>query len=193
MCMTAMIALSAMQGVMAISQANAAARRAEEQAQAEYRAAAEETKAKYQEGNRKIAESQADALDEQSDRIRAANEALGTLRATETALSDSSLGTIFFENAYGDALNYTRIDENAKREQMALESEKYGAEQSYINRTTLAQNQASNAIAEANARKTSAVLGIASSGLKIYSADLAQQSTIAAIRGEPAPTPFWKQ
>lgn len=193
MCMTAMIAMSAMQGVMAISQANAASRRAAEQADAEYKAAAEETKLKYQEANRKIADEQADSLDAQSDRIREANEALGSLRATETALSDSSLGTIFFENAYGDALNYTRIDENSKREQMAYESEKYGAEQSYINRTTLAQNQANNAIAEANARKTSAVLGIASSGLKIYSQDFAQQSTIAAIRGEPAPTPFWKQ
>lgn len=193
MCMTAMIALSAMQGVMAIQQANQAAARAEAQAKQEYEAAAAETKAKYQEANRKIADEQSDNLDAQSDRIRAANKALGTLRATETALSDSSLGTIFFENAYGDALNYTRIDENSKREQIALESEKYGAEQSYINRTTLAQNQATNAIAEANARKTNAVLGIASSGLKIYSADFAQQSTLAAIRGEPAPTPFWKQ
>jgi hypothetical protein len=183
MCMTAMIALSAVQGVMAIQQANAAAARAREQAQQEYKAAAEETKAKYQEANRKIAEEQLDTLDEQSDRVRAANEALGTLRATETALSDSSLGTIFFENAYGDALNYTRIDENSKREQMAYESEKYGAEQSYINRTTLAQNNATNAIAESNARKTNAILGVASSGLKIYAQDQFNNTLLNNIKG----------
>jgi hypothetical protein len=181
MCMTAMIALSVAQGAMQIQQANQAASRARSQAQAEYEAAARETQAAYQESQRKIAERQMDSIDEQSDAIREANEALGTLRATETALSDSSLGTIFFENAYGNALNYTRLDENAKREITALESEKYGAEQAYINRTTVARNQAENAIAESNARKTGALLGIAGSGLQIYSQNAYQNKIITAI------------
>lgn len=182
--MTAMIALSVAQGVMQIQQANKAADRAAQQAEADYKAAAEETKAKYAEANRKIYEEQQDSFDEQSDRIREANKALGTLRATETALSDASLGTIFFENAYGDALNYTRIDETSKRKQMALESEKYGAETAYINRTTRSQNAATNAIAEANARKSSALLGIASNSLQIYSGDVRHQQTLSAIRGD---------
>lgn len=181
---TALLISSAMSAGVAVMQANAAASRARDQANAEYKAAAEETKAKYQEANRKIADEQADNLDEQSDRIRQANEALGTLRASETALSDSSLGTIFFEQAYGDALNYTRIDENSKREQAAYESEKYGAEQSYLNRTTLAQNNANNAIAESNARKTGAMLNLVGSGLKIHAQDQYNQQMLGAIKGE---------
>ncbi len=183
MCMTAMIALSVAQAGMAIQQANKASDRAAQQAEAEYKAAAEETKAKYAESNRKISEEQQNSFDEQSDRIREANKALGTLRATETALSDSSLGTIFFENAYGDALNYTRIDENSKRKQTAFESEKYSAEQAYINRTTQAQNSATNAMAEANARKTNAVLSAAGSGLSVYSQDQYNTKMLNAIKG----------
>lgn len=181
--MTAMIALSVAQAGMAIQQANKAADRAAQQAEADYKAAAEETKAAYAEANRKIYEEQQDSFDEQSDRIREANKALGTLRATETALSDASLGTIFFENAYGDALNYTRIDETSKRKQTALESEKYGAEQAYINRTTQSHNNATNAIAESNARKTGAILNMVGSGLRIHSQDTYNKQMISAIKG----------
>lgn len=183
MCMTAMIALSVAQGAMAIQQANKASDRAASQAESEYKAAAEETKAKYAESNRKISDDQQDTFDSQSDRIREANKALGTLRATETALSDSSLGTIFFENAYGDALNFSRINETSQRKQMAFESEKYAAQTSYINRTTQARNQATNAIAESNARRTNALLSTASSGLSIYSADVKNTQMLNAIKG----------
>jgi len=183
MCMTAMIALSVAQGAMAIQQANKASDRAASQAEAEYVAAAEETKAKYSESNRKISDDQQDTFDSQSDRIREANKALGTLRATETALSDSSLGTIFFENAYGDALNFSRINETSQRKQMAFESEKYAAQTSYINRTTQAHNQATNAIAESNARRTGALLSTASSGLSIYSGDVKNTQMLNAIKG----------
>lgn len=177
------IGTSAVSAMVAMDQADQAASRASQQAQDSYRAAEEQTKAQYAETNRKQAEAAIDSMNQQSDRIRQANEALGTMRATETALSDSSLGTILFESAYGDALNYTRIDESFRREYAALESEKYGAEQAYINRVTQAKNQAENAIMESNARKTGAILGAVGSGLQFKAQDMANNTMINTIKG----------
>lgn len=177
------IGTTAVGAMVAMDQADQAADRANQQAQDTYKAAEAQTKAQYAETNRKQAESAIDKMDQQSDRIRQANEALGTMRATETALSDSSLGTILFESAYGDALNYTRIDESFRREFAALESEKYAAEQAYINRTTQAKNQAENAIMESNARKTSAVLGAIGSGLQFKAQDMANTKMLNTIAG----------
>ena len=177
------IGTSAVGAMVAMDQADQAASRANQQAQDSYKAAEAQTKAQYAETNRKQAEAAIDSMNEQSDRIRQANEALGTMRATETALSDSSLGTILFESAYGDALNYTRIDESFRREYAALETEKYGAEQAYINRVTQAKNQAENAIMESNARKTSAILGAVGSGLQFKSQDMANTTMINTIKG----------
>jgi len=168
--------------VMQMDQAAQAADRARQQALDSYAAAEAETKAAYAESNRKQAEAALDAMTEKSDAIRKANEALGTLRATETALSDASLGTIFFEDSYGQALTYERLNTNLSRELAAIESEKYGAEQAYINRTTQAQNNAENLIAESNARATSAILGAAGSGLNVYANNKAQDNLIAAIK-----------
>lgn len=184
MCMGLMIAslaMSAVSGMAAMNQANKAAGRAAQQARDSYKMAEANTKAKYAETNRKIAESQIDAFDEKSDKIREANYALGTFRASETALSDASLGTIFFEQLYGDSLDYVRLDRNAQREFQALESEKTGAEIQYINETTMAQNQADNAIREANARRSQAFMNMIGSGLQIGTGYYNQQQLITEI------------
>lgn len=184
MCTTAVIAMSiasAASAAASIDQANQAKKRAAQQAADTYRAAEENAKAQYAETNRKQAEAGLDAMNEQSDRIRAANEQVGTMRATETALSDASLGTLLFENAYGNALNYTRIDETFHRQIAALESEKSGAAQNYINTTTQAKNQASNVMAEASARQTNAVLGAAGSYLSISNTAANQAKMVDAI------------
>jgi hypothetical protein len=191
MCSGVMIAMaisSAVSTAAAIDQANQAKARAAQQAQDAYDAADANTKAQYAETNRKEAQAGIDSMNEQSDRIRAANEQVGTMRATETALSDASLGTILFENAYGDALNYTRIDENFHRQIAAMESEKGAAMQNYINTTTQAKNQASNVMAEAEARKTNAVLNGISTSLSIANSAQMQRETIGAINGKAAPS-----
>jgi len=185
MCMTLMVAslaMSAVSAASAISESNKAARRASEQAQSAYQAAEANTKAKYAETNRKIAEEQIDSMNEQSDKIREANYALGTFRAAETALSDSSLGTIGFEQLYGESVDYIRLERNQQRQFWALESEKAAAEINYINETTAARNQADNAIREANARASQAFLGAIGSGLQIGTGYYNQQQTIAAIK-----------
>jgi len=178
-----MMAVSAAQGAAVISQANMAEDRANAQLADEFKAASTQLDREYAEGQRKIVEAQDEDFEGKSDAIRAANKALGTMRATETALTDSSLGTLMFEEAYGNALNYSRLDKTGKRKVMALESEKFGAEQSYISRTTLASNQNANLAADLSARRTGAMLGVASSGLSIYAGAQNQQATIAAIQG----------
>jgi glucan-binding YG repeat protein len=180
----ASIAMSAVSTVVQIQESNKAASRAAAQAEAEYAAAAQETKNQYQEANRQIAEKQSDTMKEESVRIREANEALGTLRATETALSDASMTSILFEEAYGDALNMIQIEENSERAILAAESNKYAAEQDYINRTTQARNSADNAIRESNARKTGALLNLAGSGLQITSGYVANEKLMDAASGK---------
>jgi hypothetical protein len=182
------IGAAVVSGVMQMQQADNAAARAAQQARDEQAAALAETKAQYAETNRKQAEAQLDQMVEESAAIRKANEQLGTLRATETALSDSSLGTIFFEEGYGQALSYSQITTNGKREIAALESEKYASEQSYINRVTQANNQAENLIAESNARRTGAILGALGSGLNVYAGAEARGQILKTIEtgGKPA-------
>lgn len=182
------LALTAVSTASSISQANSAADRASAQAEAEYRAAAEQTKREYQESNRRIAETQKDELKEESAAIREANEKLGRLRATETALSDASLTTILFEDAYVGALNIAEIDENTQREVAAMESQKYASEQNYISRTVQAKNQANNLIAESQARKTGALLNAAGSGLQIGASEIAMTKLDALAAGKKVPT-----
>lgn len=167
----------------AIAQANQAAERANAQLQQEYAAAQAQTKAEYAETNRQMADEQARDFDEKSDALRAANESLGTMRATETALSDASLGTILFEEAYGNALNYTRLDKTSQNALLALESQKGAAKQNYISRTTLAQNQTTNTLAEVSARKTTAKLQKTSTMLSIGANAYGQHQQLNAIKG----------
>jgi len=185
MCMTLMVAQLAMTAVaaqQAQQQAKQAAAAAAANAESQYAAAKANTEAQYAETNRKIAESQIDALDERSDAIRESNYSMGTFRAAETALSDSSLGTIAFEQMYGDSLEAVRMDRNQKRMFWALESEKSGAEINYINQTTVAQNEAGNQIREANARASEAFMGAIGSGLSIGAKYNYQQKSLGNIK-----------
>lgn len=177
------MASSGAQMVAAKSEANKAEIRAQSQAQDEYAAAQEQLKGEYAEQQRQIVDTQQKEFEDKSDAIRAANKSLGTLRATETALSDSSLGTILFEEAYGNALNYTRLGKSADNRVSTLESNKQAAKQSYISRTTLAENNLENAAAEASARRKTASLNFVAQGVSLGVGQYNQNATIAAIKG----------
>lgn len=177
------MASAAAQTAAAVSQANKAQERANRQLQDQYDAEAANLENQYAEQQRQIVDAQAEDLEGKSDAIRQANEALGTLRASETALSDSSLGSILFEEAYGNALNYARIDKTGANKIAAIESGKDAARQSYLNNTTLARNETENVIAEADARKTNAYLGLASSAVSTYTGYQNQQAIIGEIQG----------
>ncbi|MDB4225468.1 hypothetical protein N9778_00400 [Hyphomicrobiales bacterium] len=181
--MMASAATSGVQMIAAKSEANKAEIRAQSQAQDEYDAAQEQLKGEYAEQQRQIVDTQQKEFEDKSDAIRAANKSLGTLRATETALSDSSLGTILFEEAYGNALNYTRLGKSADNRVSTLESNKQAAKQSYISRTTLAENNLENAAAEASARRKTAGLNFVAQGVSLGVGQINQNATIAAIKG----------
>ena len=177
------IGLANQQRKIAKQQADQAAVRAQAQLQQEYAAAQAQTKSEYIETNRQMADEQSRDFDEKSDALRAANEALGTMRATETALSDASLGTILFEEAYGNALNYSRLDKTSQNALLALESQKGASKQNYISRTTLAANQTTNTLAEVSARKTNADLQFYSSTLKVGQEAYSRDSQTSGAKG----------
>ena len=183
----ASLAASAVQMQMQMQQARRMEQRAAAQARAQYEASERNALAQYAEENRKIAEKALDTMDEQSDRVRAANEAMGPFMAADNNLSDGTFMSLVFEEAYGDSLNYIRLDRNAKREIASFESNKYAAEMNYINEVQMAQNQADNYMQEANARKTDAILGFVGSGLQIGTGYYQNKTLTDAIRGGPKP------
>ncbi len=181
--MMAQGAMSGMQMIAAKKEANKAEARAVQQAEDEKIAANQQLEADYAEQRRQISDTQSEAFEGKSDAIRAANKALGTLRATETALSDSSLGSLMFEEAYGNALNYARLSKSTDKKIDALESNKNAAQQSFLNRTTLADNNLENTLAETSARKKSATLNFAASTIQMGTSAYAHKQTINAIKG----------
>lgn len=180
--------------VMGVMQAQSAAdeqrRIAEEQARQNYETSKRNAEAKYAEANRQLAEKQQEKLTEESAAIREANEALGTFRAAETALSDASFTNLLFEQAYGEGLQYAVINENYERAFDATVAEKKATEINYINEVNMAANQAQNAIARANASADQALMGGISSGLSIGAGYYNRQATLAAAKGTTVPENF---
>jgi len=139
-----MIASTVATTAQASSQAKQTAALAGQQAFAEAEAANRELALFQKEQNRLIAEEQAREIEEQSDLQRVANEKIGELRAAEFALSNNSLGSLFFEEYYNIGKDQTRISQNVSDRISAIEAGKASAQQSTINRQQLAFNQAVN-------------------------------------------------
>lgn len=178
------VASSVAGAVMANQQASAQEKIANEQAQASYKAAEQRVNAEYAEANRQISEVQGQEVEEASDLIRAANEQLGTLRAAETALSDASLGNLYFENYYTNSVDLQRLDENTEKQIAAGEANKGAAQQNYLNTTNAAKNQAQNVMMQTSASRNSAKLQIISSAASAGAGAYRQQKLITAIKGE---------
>lgn len=176
----AMLAAVATSTVVAVDQANTAQGLANDQARAAYLAAEGQLEADYQSANAEIAREQEDTADEKSDRIRQANKVLGTMMATETSLSNASVGTFMFEELYGQSLNYVRLDKNLARAVEAGENQKWAAQVNYINNTSASKNAAENAIQRAQNNKVNAVLSGVSGGLQIGAGHEANKAQKAA-------------
>ena len=176
-------AMSAMQMQMANQQAKQQAAIAKQQAEAEYAAAKAEAEARYAEANRQIAESQEKEIEDKADLIREANEELGTLRAGETALTDGSLGNLFFENMYQNSADLVRITENVDKQIDAQRSAKSAASQGYTNAVTIAKNNAQNTLMRANAASNSAKLQAIGSTLQVAASANKDRMMINAMKG----------
>lgn len=181
------IASSAVMGAAQMQMANQQAKQqaaiARQQAEAEYAAAKAEAEARYAEANRQIAESQEKEIEDKADLIREANEELGTLRAGETALTDGSLGNLFFENMYQNSADLVRITENVDKQIDAQRSAKAAASQGYTNAVTIARNNAQNTLMRANAASNSAKLQAIGSTLQVAASANRDRMMINAMKG----------
>jgi len=176
------VAMGGMQMMMAQQQASQQAAVARQQAEAEYAAAAQRANAEYSEANRQIGEAQIEEIETKSDLIREANEQLGTLRAAETALSDSSLGNLFFESQYQNSADLVRITEQVDKQVAAGQAAKSAAAQGYINTVTIAKNNAGNAMMRANAASNSAALQGIGTAISGTVGAVNQRNTLNALK-----------
>tara|TARA_R110002110_G_scaffold120489_7_gene295713 strand:- start:159 stop:638 length:480 start_codon:yes stop_codon:yes gene_type:complete len=120
-----------------------------QQAKAEFKAAEQQRKAEEQEALRLAAQEQKESLDQQSDVVRAAQQELGDLQASETMLTESSLGSILFAGEYGTEVGLGRISEKEARDVALRKSQQLGAINNQANRGNVAAAKASAQISKA--------------------------------------------
>jgi len=137
-----------------------------QQAKAEFKAAEAQRKAEEQEALRLLAQEQQEGLEQQSDVVRAAQKELGELQASETMLTESSLGSILFTGEYGTQVGLGRISEKEARDVALRKSQQFGAINEQANRGNVAAAKASSQISAAigNTIATAASAGIKLSG-----------------------------
>jgi len=136
------------------------------QADAEFDAAEQQRKAEEQEALRLLAQEQEESLDQQSDVVRAAQKELGDLQASETMLTESSLGSILFTGEYGTEVGLGRISEKEARDVALRKSQQLGAINNQANRGNVAAAKASAQISKAVAGTvaTAARVGMGAAG-----------------------------
>ena len=155
-----MVAASIASTAMTISSANA-------QADAEFEAAEQQRKAEEAEALRLLAQEQQESLDQQSDVVRTAQKELGDLQASETMLTESSLGSILFNGEYGTQVGLGRISEKETRDVALRKSQQLGAINEQANRGNVAAAKAS---AQISAAVASTVSTAVSAGTKLSGA-----------------------
>tara|TARA_R110002167_G_scaffold172856_8_gene371273 strand:+ start:5513 stop:6013 length:501 start_codon:yes stop_codon:yes gene_type:complete len=153
------VAASAASTAMTTMSANA-------QADAEFKAAEQQRKAEEQEALRLLAQEQQESLDQQSDVVRTAQKELGDLQASETMLTESSLGSILFTGEYGTEVGLGRISEKEARDVGLRKSQQLGAINEQANRGNIAAAKASAQISKAVAGtiSTAASVGMKAAG-----------------------------
>lgn len=138
--------------------------------QAANEAATRQIKATYDEVSRQQNEVNRIAVEQASDRIRAANAELGTVRTSAGERGVSGTTMTSFARAIGalEGMDLSRIEKNRQSNIAAGEAAKRDAQNNYITAVTIAANQAS-------AATTSTWLGMAGSGLQIGSSYVGYQ------------------
>ncbi len=177
------VGMAAASAVMTSRQASAQERMATQMANDEYEAARRRLEGEYDEANRQIAEVQEQELEDASDLIRQANNELGTMRVSETALSDSSLGNLFFESHYTHSVDLQRLDENVDKQIAAGEASKLASVESYKNRSQQAKNQAQNTMTQAANATSKSYLNVISTGVSAGVGEHKHQQTLKALKG----------
>jgi hypothetical protein len=86
------------------------------QADAEFEAAEAQRSAEEQEALRVMAQEQQEGLEQQSEIMRSAQKELGAVQASETMLTESSLGNLLYAGAYDLNVGLGRIEEQTARD-----------------------------------------------------------------------------
>lgn len=176
------VGMAVASAAMASRQAAAQEKMAAQIANDEYAAAQRRLEAEYEEANRQIAEVQEQELEDSSDLIRQANKELGIMRVSETALSDSSLGNLYFESHYTQSADLQRLDENVDKQIDAGEASKVASMEAYSSRSRQAKNQAQNVMTQAANARSRAYLNVISTGVKAGVSEHKHQQTLTALK-----------
>ncbi len=182
--MIASLVVAAAGAAFQIKAANDASKMAKYQHDATMQAAKANLMAEQTELNRQQDEARKDAVAQQGDRTRRANDELGTIRvlAGEMGASANTFNALLAENAYAEGIDLSRIDLNFQNAYAAGEAGKKAAHQNYMNAATGAGLQLSNAKMNARNSKIAAGIDFASSALQIASSAYGGGAAKAAIK-----------
>ena len=141
-----------------------------QQAKAEFEAAEQQRKAEEAEALRGIAQEQQEGLEQQSDIMRSAQEELGAAQASETMLSQTSLGSLLYAvegGAYDLSVGLGRIGEQTARDEAFRRSEQTDAIARQKTRGLQASGRASQQISKAVGSTLQTAVG---TGMSVYNA-----------------------
>lgn len=138
-----------------------------QQAKAEFEAAEQQRKAEEAEALRGIAQEQQEGLEQQSDIMRSAQEELGAAQASETMLSQTSLGSLLYAGEYDLSVGLGRIGEQTARDEAFRRSEQTDAIARQKTRGLQASGRASQQISKAVGSTLQTAVG---TGMSVYNA-----------------------
>lgn len=138
-----------------------------QQAKAEFEAAEQQRKAEEAEALRGIAQEQQEGLEQQSDIMRSAQEELGAAQASETMLSQTSLGSLLYAGEYDLSVGLSRIGEQTARDEAFRRSEQTDAIARQKTRGLQASGRASQQISKAVGSTLQTAVG---TGMSVYNA-----------------------
>jgi len=151
-----MVAASIASTAMTTMSANA-------QANAEFEAAEAQRKAEEQEALRLLAQEQQEGLEQQSDIMRSAQKELGAVQASETMLTESSLGSLLYAGAYDLNVGLGRVEEQTARDEAFRRSQQTDAIARQETRGVQAAGRASQQISKAVGSTLQTAVGAGSS------------------------------
>ena len=137
------------------------------QADAEFEAAEQQRKAEEAEALRGIAQEQQQGLEQQSDIMRSSQKELGAVQASETMLTESSLGSLLYAGAYDLNVGLGRVAEQEARNVGFKESEQAAAIAGQNTRNIQASGRAAGQISKAVGSTLQTVVG---AGMNVYGA-----------------------
>lgn len=138
-----------------------------QQAKAEFEAAEAQRKAEEAEALRGIAQEYQEGLEQQSDIMRSAQKELGAVQASETMLTESSLGSLLYAARYNESVGLGRIEEQTARDEAFRRSQQADAIARQETRGAQASGRAAGQISTAVGSTLKTVVGAGSS---IYNA-----------------------